>query len=176
MSAPSVTLKDVALKVVANGWYVFPLGVKLKTPDGNLAPNGFQSASNKLEQIEEWWTASPDANIGIDLGRSNLTVLDFDKGEPPAELNLPATLTVKTARGTHVYFSGTSKQSDIYLNGVHIGEVKSAGGYVLAPFSVHPEGPIYTLVANVGVEPLPEKLLEKLAPVREPVDASLLVR
>jgi len=152
---------------------VFPLGVKLKTPDGNLAPNGFQSASNKLEQIEEWWTASPDANIGIDLGRSNLTVLDFDKGEPPAELNLPATLTVKTARGTHVYFSGTSKQSDIYLNGVHIGEVKSAGGYVLAPFSVHPEGPIYTLVANVGVEPLPEKLLEKLAPVREPVDASL---
>jgi hypothetical protein len=78
MSAPS--MKETAHKLIACDWYVFPLGVKLKEPDGKLAPNGFQSASNKPEQIEVWWTASPDANIGIDLGRSNLTVLDFDKG------------------------------------------------------------------------------------------------
>jgi bifunctional DNA primase/polymerase-like protein/AAA domain-containing protein len=173
MSVSSMTLKDVALKLAANGWYVFPLGVKSKTPDGNLAPHGFQSASNDPKQIEEWWTASPNANPGIDLGRSNLTVLDFDKGEPPVGLNLPSTLTVKTARGTHVYFTGTSKQGDMHMNGVHIGEVKSAGGYTLAPFSVHPDGPVYTLVANVGVEPLPDGLLEKLTPARESVDASL---
>ena len=131
-------LKDVALKMVGLGWYVLPLGVKSKLPDGALARHGYLSASNDPAQIEAWWTASPDANIGIDLGRSNLTVLDFDNGEPPAELNLPPTLTVKTSRGTHVYFVGTSKQGDLYLNNKHIGEIKSKGGYVLGPFSVRP--------------------------------------
>jgi hypothetical protein len=100
-------------------------------------------------------------------------VLDFDKGEPPAELNLPKTFIVKTARGTHVYFTGTSKQGDMYLNGVHIGEIKSAGGYVLAPYSIHPDGPIYTVKTNDPVPPVPAHLLAKVTPERrEPVDAS----
>lgn len=168
-------LKDVALQMVGIGWYVFPLGVKSKMPNGNLAPNGFKSASNDPAQVESWWTASPDANIGIDLGRSNLTVLDFDKGEPPAELNLPPTLTVKTSRGTHVYFVGTSKQGDMYLNNAHIGEIKSAGGYVLGPFSIHPEGPKYTPTSAHGIDiaPVPTTTITKLFPTREPVDASL---
>ena len=166
-------MKEIALKLVSCGWYVFPLGVKSKVTDAALAPHSHQSASNDVAQIERWWTASPDANIGIDLGRSNLTVLDFDKGEPPAELGLQNHFQVKTARGTHVYFSGTSKQGDMHLNGEHIGEVKSAGGYVLAPFSVHPEGPVYTLTVKGDVAPLPKGLLEKLTPVRESLDASL---
>ena len=170
MSAP--ILKEIASKLVGCGWFVFPLGVKSKEPDGTLAPHGFKSASNDPKQIESWWSVSPDANIGIDLGRSNLTVLDFDKGEPPAELNLPTTLTVKTARGTHVYFAGKSKQGDMHLNDVHIGEVKSDGGYTLAPYSVHPGGPVYTLAVTADVAPVPQGLLQKLTPVRESVDAS----
>src|SRR5262249_21380209 len=165
---------DVALKLIANGWYVFPLDVKSKTPDGKLAPRGFQSASTDPRQIEAWWTESPNANVGIDLGRSNLTVLDFDKGEPPAELNLPKTFIVKTARGTHVYFTGTSKQGDMYLNGAHIGEIKSVGGYVLAPFSVHPDGPTYTIVTNEGLPQITTELLAKVTRERnEPVDESV---
>src|SRR5260370_36877755 len=172
MNAPS--LKDIALKLSANGWFVFPLCEKSKVTDAALAPHSHQSASNDPQQVDAWWTASPNANIGIDLGRSNLTVLDFDKGEPPAELNLPTTFTVKTARGTHVYFAGTSKQGDMHLNGAHVGEVKSTGGYVLAPFSIHPDGPVYTVASAPGTEVinLPEGLLAKLTSVREPVDAS----
>src|SRR5262249_16020740 len=75
------------------------------------------------------------------------------------------------------YFAGTSKQTDMHLNGVHIGEVKSAGGYVLAPYSVHPDGPIYSITSSLGDDPLPSvpaDLLAKLTPERiEPVDASV---
>jgi hypothetical protein len=169
-----MTLQDVALKLASIGWFVFPLGEKSKKPDGTLAPEGYKSASNDPAQIMDWWAKSPQANIGIDLGRSNLTVLDFDKGEPPAELNLPTTLKVKTSRGTHVYFTGTARQAEMHLNGVHIGEIKSAGGYVLAPYSIHPDGPVYTVEANDPVPALPEGLIAKVAPWRrEPVDASL---
>src|SRR5216683_1568431 len=142
---------SVAQICLDKGWYVFPLGEKSKQPDSELAPNGFKSASNNPAQIYEWWTKRPNANIGIDLGHSNLTVLDFDKGEPPVELNLPETLRVKTSRGTHVYFQGTSAQGKMFFNGLHVGEIKSEGGYVLAPASVHPDGPVYTVAVKAPV-------------------------
>ena len=124
---------ETALRCVEKGWFVFPLGEKSKTPDGELAPNGFNSASNDPTVVRDWWTRKPSANIGIDLGRSNLTVLDFDNGAPPPGLGLPNTLQVSTSRGTHVYFSGVSKQGNMSVNDVHVGEIKSAGGYVLSP-------------------------------------------
>lgn len=167
--------------ICLKGWYVFPLGEKSKQPDSELAPNGFKSASNNPAQIHEWWTKRPNANIGIDLGRSNLTVLDFDKGEPPAELNLPETLRVKTSRGTHVYFQGTSQQGRMFFNGQHVGEIKSEGGYVLAPASVHPDGPVYAVVSPNPLAPLPIGLVDLLrnAPKEEheegPRDAAGLV-
>jgi hypothetical protein len=160
-------MMEIALRCVSVGWYIFPLGVKSKLPDANLAPHGFKSASNDPEQIRTWWTASPDSNIGIDLGRSNLTVLDFDNGLPPAELGLQDRFQVSTSRGTHVYFDGVSKQVDMYLNGQHIGEVKSDGGYVLAPFSRHPDGPVYTITVKNEITPVPDGLLERLRPERK---------
>jgi hypothetical protein len=153
-------LTKAALACVNRGWWIFPLGVASKQPDSALAPNGFKSASNNPAQIEAWWTASPNANIGIDLGRSNLTVLDFDNGEPPAELNLNGALRVKTARGTHVYFSGVSKQGKMVFNGQHVGEVKSEGGYVLGPNSIHPDGPVYTCANRGTIDPITPAILD----------------
>lgn len=157
----------------AAGLFIFPLGVKSKTPDGKLAPHGFECASNDAAQIQQWWTASPNANIGIDLGRSGLTVLDFDQGRPPEEIipYLQNTYVVRTARGAHVYFAGTAKQGKMYFDGKHIGEVKSTGGYVLAPTSVHPGGAVYTVIGNSPIQPLPEDLLARLltAPPSQPV-------
>jgi hypothetical protein len=144
------------------GWYVFPLGEKSKQPDSEFAPNGFKSASNDPQQITQWWTAKPNNNVGIDLGRSGLTVLDFDNGTPPAELNLPLTLGVSTSRGTHVYYSGTSKQGNMYVGGKHVGEIKSDGGYVLAPFSVHPSGATYSVLVSAPVAPAPLQIIDSL--------------
>ncbi len=157
----------VALRCLEKGWYVFPLGERSKTPDGALAPNGFNSSSHDPNQVREWWTKSPNANIGIDLGRSNLTVLDFDNGKPPVELGLSDKFQVNTSRGTHVYLAGTSKQGDMHFNGVHIGEIKSVGGYVLSPFSVHPTGAVYTVAVQAAIAPIPEGLIERLRPERK---------
>jgi hypothetical protein len=153
---------SVANICLEKGWFVFPLLARRKEPDPEFSPNGFKSASNDPAQIHEWWTKKPSANIGIDLGRSNLTVLDFDKGEPPAELNLPETLRVKTSRGTHVYLRGISEQKKMFFQGQHIGEIKSEGGYVLGPASAHPDGTIYEVVLKAPVAPIPEGLIEKL--------------
>ena len=160
--APQSQFMAAALRCLEKGWYVFPLGEKSKTPDGVLAPNGFNSSSNDPNQIREWWAKSPNANIGIDLGRSNLTVLDFDRGSPPIELGLPETLIVKTARGTHVYLVGTSKQGKMVLHGEVIGDVKSAGGYVLGPFSQHPDGPIYNVEKAAATAMIPAGVIESL--------------
>ena len=151
-----------ALVCLDKGWWVFPLFEKTKRPHSELAPNGFNSSSNDPNQIREWWAKSPRANVGIDLGRSNLTVLDFDHGRPPAELNLPETLLVNTSRGTHVYFSGVSEQGNMFFNDVHVGEIKSAGGYVLSAFSVHPDGPEYSVAHRAAIAPLPADLLARL--------------
>jgi hypothetical protein len=161
-------LMAVALRCLEKGWYVFPLGERSKTPDGALAPNGFNSSSNDPNQIREWWTISPNANIGIDLGRSNLTVLDFDNGNPPVELELPKTLQVNTSRGTHVYLQGLSKQGDMHFNGVHVGEIKSVGGYVLSPFSGHPTGAVYSVAVQAAIAAIPEGLIDRLRPERRP--------
>lgn len=172
MSSP---LEKMALQCVEKkGWFVFALGEKSKIPDGELAPNGFKSASNDPAQIREWWRKRPNANIGIDLGRSNLTVLDFDKGKPPAELGLDEQFQVNTSRGTHVYFKGVSKQGDMHYGGEHVGEIKSTGGYVLGPSSIHPDGPVYKILTNQPINPLPNDLLDRLRSARKgPVDASL---
>lgn len=156
--------QQFALSCAGANWWIFPLGVRSKTPDGKLAPHGFESASTDPAQIKRWWNESPSANIGVDLGRSNFTVLDFDQGRPPEEIipYLQDTYVVKTARGAHVYFQGVAKQGKMFFNGKHIGEVKSAGGYVLAPTSVHPDGPVYTIIGNSLIQPLPEDLLARL--------------
>ena len=164
---------ETALRCLEKGWFVFPLGERSKVPDGELAPNGFNSASNDPVIVRDWWMKKPKANIGIDLGRSNLTVLDFDNGAPPPELGLPNTLQVSTSRGTHVYLSGVSKQGDMSVNGVHIGEIKSTGGYVLAPFSIHPSGSAYAVSVTAPVASIPDGLIDRLRPQRTSVDASV---
>jgi hypothetical protein len=37
-----------------------------------------------------------------------------------------------------------------------VGDIKSMGGYVLAEGSVHPDGPIYTVIDDSGILPLPD--------------------
>jgi hypothetical protein len=164
-------LMIAALDCVARGWFVFALGERAKEPDSDFSPHGFNSSTNEAATVRQIWTVKPNANYGIDLGRSGLTVLDFDSGRPPAELNLPVTLQVSTSRGTHVYYAGTVKQSKMQLNGTSLGDVKSGGGYVLGPCCIHPSGAVYTVVVSAPVARVP--LLDAVRPEKKPVDASV---
>jgi len=83
----------------------------------------------------------------------NIFVVDLDDislyDDYPAELK--ETLVVKTGKGYHLYyhFHGMpppNKKLDD-KRGRHI-DIKSQGGYVLAPSSIHPNGSVYTVITD----------------------------
>jgi hypothetical protein len=69
-------LLNAALEYARLGWPVLPLRPGEKIP---LTANGFKDASTDEATIKQWWTRTPDANVGIRVGpESNLLVIDVD--------------------------------------------------------------------------------------------------
>jgi hypothetical protein len=159
MSTDTKTLKDYAHDALALGLWVFPLAAKSKVPMKGTA--GFKDAACYPTKIDEWWNAMPFANIGIACGKSGLIVLDFDEGEPPADL--PKSYTVRTKRGFQLYYWGSQPDTKLYNEaGVKVGDLKSQGGYILAAGSVHPDGPIYTVVDDSPIAEAPLEIIARL--------------
>lgn len=128
-----------------HGYYILPLRPKCKDP---ILKDWRNNASNSIEQVNEWWKQTPDANIGLLTGKkNNLFVLDID-GEYPAQLPpLDEYLKVKTGRGYHYYF--------MYPNGLEIRnksyadlkmDIRGDGGYIVAPPSIHESGVRYEFI------------------------------
>lgn len=161
---------QAALRYAELGWHVFPcwwphLDVcacgtpdcpsPAKHPIGQAAPHGVHDATTDPDLVNTWWTDHPQANVAIALGPSHLFVVDIDGPEgaeawddlQQAHEPAPATLTADTGRvegsGAHLYFH----QPD----GTQIGnrklgpklETRGAGGYVIAPPSIHVSGRHY---------------------------------
>ena len=155
----SATLKDFALEALDRGLSIFPLAAKSKIPLKGSA--GFKDASAYPGQVEEWWDQMPAANIGVACGASGIVVLDFDEGEPPTDL--PKTYTVRTKRGLQLYYWGNQPTSYLYDSaGKKVGDLKSQGGYVLGAGSVHPDGPVYTVVDDSPITEAPLDIIARL--------------
>jgi len=149
-------LKTAAEAALDKGFSVFPLKPKSKHP---ATEHGFKDASAFPARIDDWWTELPEANIGIACGESNLIVLDFDNGSLPEGFEFPETYAVKTSRGLHLYFWGNHPTTGMYdVAGNKIGDLKSAGGYILGAGSVHPDGPVYTVLNDADVAEAPTAL------------------
>jgi len=141
-------LLDAALAYAARGWPVFPCKPRGKEP---LTPHGFKDATTDEVVIRDWWSRWPDANIGIPTGASTFVVLDVDTrdggNETLRELvaqhgELPETPAVLTSGGgTHYYLAPDGVRCCKVGKGI---DLKGAGGYVIAPPSVHPTGWTYT--------------------------------
>src|SRR5260221_1512216 len=111
-------LLNHALQLAEFGLSVFPLQPGDKRPLGRLLPldennkptwKPFQIKAASIEQVREWWTLAPDANIGMACGSvSGLYGLDIDGPEGVATLQthdkLPATPVSKTGDGYHTFF------------------------------------------------------------------------
>lgn len=156
-----VTLLQAALTYTqANGarepWAIFPL-----TPGGKVptaGSHGFKDATTDRAQIVEWWTKTPDANIGIATGeRNGFIVIDSDQNHEPGVDGeetirglestlgpLPDTVTALTPNGgIHRYFKYPSSGADFRnfegrkrspaAPGV---DGRANGGYVAAPPSM----------------------------------------
>ena len=156
---------------IDKGFHVFPL-----LPQGKIplpGSNGFKDSKSPSDpQVLNPWIQDPSLNIGIDLGASDLCVLDFDKPESmPEWLNQIKTYRVKTAKGVHVYFRGVRKTTKLYVDGDLVGDIKSAGGYVLSAGSRHPDGPTYTVIDGSAIAPLPD-ISNLIRPTSKQVNAS----
>jgi len=167
---------EMALAYADHGWVVFPLysvenGVcncwKAKQGkecgrDSGKHPRtsgGFKDATTDPEKIRHWLDMWPRSNIGIATGAvSGLTVIDVDPYHGGMEtfealkakgVEFWQTAQVSTQRGYHLYHAYDGKVKNSLGKGI---DVKSDGGYVVAPPSVGVYG-VY--VWQIAMEPQP---------------------
>jgi hypothetical protein len=103
-------------------------------------------------QVQKWWWMEPDANVGVVCG-DGLVVLDVDgpAGEAAVQdFELPVTPEVRSARGRHLYFTGTAGNLTAILPKC---DVRGAGGLVVGAGSVHKSGARYEWVVDPSESP-----------------------
>lgn len=140
-----MTKLDHALALAAQGFHIFPLAPGAKAPP--LIKNFPTAASRDEDEIREWWTEWPTANIGISTSRFGddeaLLVVDVDKKggkDGNTELlrleldgwELPETYEqITPTGGRHLVFSvGTSVRQGVDCLGPGL-DIRSSGGYVV---------------------------------------------
>lgn len=147
---------DYAAWYATMGIPVFPVKTGDKTP---ITAHGCKDATDDPDQVEQWWTRWPDANIGIatGVGAVPLLVLDVDVGhgsghdglqtikELEAEYGkLPRTLVCQTGGGgLHYYFRCSDPCLTVGANALPGLDFRGRGGYVVAPPSIHKSGKRY---------------------------------
>ena len=157
------------LEIVAcgrRGWRAFPCDGK--TPSIKGWP---QRATCDLSQLEAWAAQFAGCNWGATTGpESGFFVVDLDgaagfewlKSQADAGNGLPETWSTRTARGLHLYFScpdGVDIRNSTGKLAVGV-DIRGAGGYVIVPPSVHPDGTRYAIVDDrCPVSPAPPWLL-----------------
>ena len=137
----------------------------------------FQQRIASADEIERWFKQWPDANVGVVTGRiSGIIVVDVDvrHGGPDsvdefeaAHGPLPPTVEAASGGGgRHLYYAhpGTTMANRVAIRpGI---DVRSDGGCIVAPPSLHPSGRRYAWVDGhspdeLSLAPLPAHLFER---------------
>jgi hypothetical protein len=129
---------------------IFPCRSRRKEP---LTSHGCKDATRDPKQIIEWWSRWPNANVGIACGTPSggLLVLDIDGDVGQDSIRnleilngpLPKTPLSLTGKGQHLFFKTNAQLK----NRVRVApglDVRTDGGYVIAPPSIHSNGQTYT--------------------------------
>ena len=172
------TVQTAATTWLDSGIAVIPIAYRDKRP---RVPSWreFQDRLPTADEVRRWF-ASRLTNLAIITGWRGLVVLDFDQrplydlwrawatATAPAVTN---SYTVRTSRGVHVYYYIAEPVQTMRAGTI---DIKAAGGYVLAPPSIHPSGAAYEVITPAAImrvdrlaDLLPPALLEQPpAPVR----------
>lgn len=149
-----MTPLDSALQWHTLGIATIPIRYRNKRP-----MFAWKHCQNKLPEVEDIkkWFKSKFVNVAVITGYRGLTILDFDD---PAiwqawqswiNVKIPellrTTYRVSTRRGQHVYlFLENPPERTLKIkneDGGTLIDIKAAGGYCLAPPSIHPTGHKY---------------------------------
>ena len=148
-------LMDAAIEYAKQGFAVFPLKPRNKTP---IQGGGFKNATTDIPTIERWWNKTPNANIGIATGQMSggIVVIDLDIDDDKGingydslrdwqRMNgdLPDTADSITGRGGYHLFFRTSEKVKCRTGILEGVDVRGDGGYVVAPPSIHYNGNQY---------------------------------
>jgi DNA replication protein DnaC len=121
-----------------------------------LAWKEFQVRLPTVDEVTQWFTDDPDANIGIITGKvSNLVVFDLDSEGATRyaedEGGFPLTVMAKTGRGYHAYMRHPGFDIKNSVNKKLDLDIRSDGGYVVAPPSLHGAGFSYQWVQGQSI-------------------------
>ncbi len=155
---------------------VFQLQPRSKIPFPGSG--GFKDATRDEATIRKWWRQHPSANIGLATG-DGFFAIDLDGPDAQqwfakecGRFGCAQTLTVKTARGWHVYFLATEEIPNSASRIAPHVDVRGQGGCVVAAPSVHPSGHVYRIVRERPIATAPWWLMELAKPpVRPPAPA-----
>jgi len=174
-----------AIDLALQGFAVFPLRPGTKEP---LVKDWERQATTDPQLITRWWNSTPNANIAIACGPSNLFVIDLDAAKRPGDSRhgqrtlialangreIPRTFTVASARGgRHLYFQqpeGAALRNTAGSERAGLGpliDTRGHGGYVVAPGSVF-EGGSYRIERDASVAPLPSWIVSELETRKSP--------
>jgi hypothetical protein len=158
-------LLAAALRYAELGYQVFPCIPGGKTP---LTKHGFRDATTDAEQIEQWWTLHPTANVAI--ATTGLLVIDVD-GEgnnwlvdaPERRLELAAApMSLTPGGGQHYIFrpsDGRSYRGHAGRLAPHV-DVRADGGYIVVPPSILAGGNGYRWGEGLALDVPPAQLPE----------------
>lgn len=151
------SIKEQALALASQGWYVMPVLPKSKEPHFDFIKTAHLSATLDTELISFWLEHDPQANIGISCAMSGLVVFDIDYRNGGKRLpEMTDTYTVETGNGLHLYYRATPEMRFWGKLGEGI-DIKHRG-YVVAAPSIHPSGAQYRVINDVEPATLPAGL------------------
>jgi hypothetical protein len=143
LEPPRFSLVLAALWYASVGLHVFPLLPHSKKPWPKS--HGLDDATTDPHQIEAWWKARPESNVGIATGHV-VDVIDFDGPDShaawgeryptwdDADVQVKGTVSTPRPGGLHIYVPATGAGNSAGLvPGV---DYRGLGGYVVAPPSV----------------------------------------
>ncbi|MDQ0417901.1 hypothetical protein J2Z48_002085 [Croceifilum oryzae] len=140
-------------------------------------------ATDDVDEIRSIWRKTPNANIGIPMGRTNgIFALDIDGSSGMETLQgwisyhggIPATWQIITGGGTQLWYRMPTYMdipNSVKKVGINI-DIRGSGGQSVAPGSKHPSGKTYQWVPGRSPDEIkladpPEWLLNKIQEVME---------
>ncbi|MCK4356009.1 bifunctional DNA primase/polymerase, partial [Candidatus Bipolaricaulota bacterium] len=133
-----------------------------------LTQFGVHDATTDPDTIRAWWQKRPQANIGVDVQRSGLLVVDIDSEEALEEAKskgLPPTRIHKTGKGWHyIYRNPWPGMASAIKKGTSGAIDIKTTGYVVMPPSRHRNGSWYEVELDIEPSSAPDWAGQYLSP------------